>query len=175
METTQSTLFSNYDLKLLGITPSNLVSFEMGTDDISLICTYGKISLNIENPVDDFLIGLIIKKTALVQPSTTYDMEVLCKFDEIPSYQRKGFILVSYGKSSDKYNVSFNVPFSSEKALFNLSLSIFKESNDKEKCPVKKDFYWNGTDNGIAHLFHELKCIDGWKVKSVKNKELLEK
>ena len=171
----QSTLFEDYDLSTLGIVPSSLISFEMGTDDISLTCTYGKISLVIEKPVDDFLIGLIIKKISQVQPSTTHDLDVFCKFDEIHSYQKKGFILVSYGKSQDKYHVSFNVPFSSEKALFNLSLAIFKESSILEHCPFKKDFYWNGTDNEIARLFFELKCIDGWKVKSVRNKESLEK
>lgn len=171
MGSSQSTLFTNYDLKALGISPTCLVSFEMGTEDVTLACTYGKISFIIENPVHDFLVGLILKKIALVHPSTTHDLDVLCKFEEIPSFQKKGFILVSYGRNCGKYHVSFNVPFSSEKALFNLALVIFKESQPVGVCPVKKDFYWNGTDNGIARLYYELKDIEGWKVKSVKNKD----
>ncbi|WP_338099454.1 hypothetical protein [Methanolapillus africanus] len=157
------------DAKIPGINPQNLVSFEMGNENITLVCTYGKISMALNRQVTDYSIGKILKSISVIDNSTSHEMEILCDFDDIPMYQTMGYTLVTYGRHNGKYRVTFNIPFSSEKALYNLTVSFFKEL-DKQKT-LKKDFYWNGKDNDILKLFFELKDMENWNVKTVKNKE----
>ncbi|WP_338097084.1 hypothetical protein [Methanolapillus ohkumae] len=157
------------DTKIPGIIPQNLVSFEMGNENITLVCTYGKISLVLNKNVTDYYIGRILKGISDVDNSTSHEMEILCDFDEIPGYQTMGYTLVTYGRYNGKYRVTFNIPFSSEKALYNLTVSFFKEL-EKQKS-LKKDFYWNGKDSDIVRLFFKLKDIENWDVKLIKNKE----
>ncbi|MDV0445899.1 hypothetical protein MmiAt1_15000 [Methanimicrococcus sp. At1] len=157
-------------VKLSGIDPQALVSFEMGNDDIDLICTYGKITLLCRSEIPDYTIGLILKTISAVDNSTSHETEILCDFDDIQNYQRMGYTLVSYGRCSDQYRVAFNIPFSSEKAVYNLTIALFDELS-KEKT-LKKDFYWSGKDHNIIQLFNELKDINGWKVKTIKNKDI---
>ncbi|MDL2261081.1 hypothetical protein LJC08_02435 [Methanimicrococcus sp. OttesenSCG-928-J09] len=156
-------------IKLSGIDPQTLISFEMGNEDIDLICTYGKITLHCRNIVPDYTIGLILKSISAIDNSTTHETEILCDFDDIQNYQRMGYTLVSYGRHNGRYRVTFNVPFSSEKAVYNLTLAFFEELQ-KEK-QLKKDFYWTGKDHDIIQLFNELKGVSNWEVKAIKNKE----
>ncbi|WNY24897.1 hypothetical protein [Methanolapillus millepedarum] len=155
--------------KIPGLGPQNLISFEMGNENITLICTYGKISMSLNRQVTDYAIGKILKSISVVDNSTSHEMEILCDFDDIPLYQTMGYTLVAYGRHNGKYRVTFNIPFSSEKALYHLTVSFFKEL-EKQKT-LKKDFYWNGKDNDILKLFYELKDMGNWDVKAVKNKE----
>lgn len=156
-------------IKLSGIDPQTLVSFEMGNDNIDLICTYGKITLNCRSIVPDYTIGLILKSISSIDNSTTHETEILCDFDDIQNYQRRGYTLVSYGRYNGRYRVTYIVPFSSEKAVYSLTLAFFEELQ-KEK-QLKKDFYWSGKDHDIIQLFNELKNISGWKIKTIKNKD----
>lgn len=153
---------------LAGISPMNLLSIEMGNEDVTLVCTYGKLSLLIEHSIADYLVGRILKAVSEIYSATTHDMDVVCDFEEIQKYQTMGYTLVSYGRSCGKYRVTFTIPFSSEKALFNLTVSICREARS---ASVRKDFYWNGTDKSISRLFEELKDLDGWRIKSIRNKE----
>ena len=155
--------------KLVGIDQQTLISFEMGNDDITLICTYGKITFLCNQNTSDYTIGLILKSISAIDNSTSHEMEIVCGFDDIQSYQRMGYTLVTYGKHENQYRVTYNIPFSSEKAVYNLTLFLYEELQ-KEKS-LKKDFYWNGRDYDINQLYKELKNINGWKTKSIKNKE----
>jgi hypothetical protein len=155
--------------KLVGIDQQTLISFEMGNDDITLICTYGKITFLCNQNTSDYTIGLILKSISAIDNSTSHEMEIVCGFDDIQSYQRMGYTLVTYGKHVNQYRVTYNIPFSSEKAVYNLTLFLYEELQ-KEKS-LKKDFYWNGRDYDINQLYKELKNINGWKTKSIKNKE----
>lgn len=156
-------------VKLSGIDPQTLVSFEMGNNDIDLICTYGKITLFCRRPISDFILGLILKNISAADNSTTHETEILCDFDEIQNYQRRGYTLVSYGRCAGQYRVTFNVPFSSEKAVYSLTVAFFEEL--QKSGTLKKDFYWSGKDHNIVQLFNRLKKIDGWEVKEIKNKD----
>lgn len=160
-------------MKLTDIDPQSLVSFEMGNENIRLICTYGKITMQCRREISDFTIGLILKSISTIDNSTTHETEILCDFDEIQKYQRRGYTLVSYGRYHGQYRVTYNVPFSSEKAIYYLTLAFFEELN-KEKT-LKKDFYWNGKDNDIVQLFNQLKTIEKWDIKEIKNKETIVK
>ncbi len=156
-------------IKLSGIDPQTLISFEMGNSGIDLICTYGKITLQCRHEISDYTLGLILKTISSVDNSTTHETEILCDFDDIQSYQRMGYTLVSYSRHNGKYRVTFNVPFSSAKAVYSLTVAFFEELQ-KEKT-LKKDFYWSGKDHNIIQLFNELKKIDGWEIKEIKNKD----
>ena len=156
-------------VKLSGIEPQTLVSFEMGNTEATLICTYGKITFSCIQPITAYTIGLILKSISAVDNSTSHETEIVCDFDEIQNYQRMGYTLVTYGRYTGKYRVTFNIPFSSDKALYNLTMAFFDELKNGEE--IKKDFYWSGKDYDIIQLFNELKDVDGWEIKSIKSKD----
>jgi len=156
-------------VKLSGIDPQMLISFEMGNRDATLICTYGKITFSCNQNISDYTIGLILKNISAVDNSTSHERDILCDFDDIQKYQRMGYTLVTYGRHNSKYRVTFNIPFSSDKALYNLTIAFANEL--KLEKSIKKDFYWNGKDHDIVRLFNELKQLNDWEIKSVKNKE----
>jgi hypothetical protein len=160
---------SENKIKLSGIDPQMLISFEMGNRDATLICTYGKITFICQQNISDYTIGLILKNISAVDNSTSHEMDIVCDFDDIQKYQRMGYTLVTYGRYDNKYRVTFNIPFSSDKALYNLTIAFSNEL--KLEKGIRKDFYWNGKDHDIIRLLNELKSIDGWETKSVKNKE----
>jgi len=156
-------------VKLSGLEPQTLISFEMGNNAVTLICTYGKITFSCNRPIDDYTIGMILKSISAIDNSTSHEMEIICDFDEIQKYQKMGYVLVTYGRHGNKYRSTFNIPFSSDKALYNLTMAFFDELKNRNK--IKKDFYWNGKDNDIIQLFSILKDLEDWKIKSVRNKE----
>ena len=160
---------SENKIKLSGIDPQMLISFEMGNQDATLICTYGKITFICHRNISDYIIGLILKNISAVDNSTSHEMEILCDFDDIQKYQRMGYTLVTYGRHNNKYRVTFNIPFSSDKALYNLTIAFSKELKNETK--IRKDFYWNGKDHDIVRLCNELERLTDWEIKSVKNKE----
>jgi len=156
-------------VKLSGLEPQTLISFEMGNGSVTLICTYGKITFSCNQAIDNYTIGLILKSISDVDNLTFHEMEIVCNFDEIQVYQKMGYTLVTYGRHGSKYRVTFNIPFSSDKALYSLTMAFFEEL--KNGNGIKKDFYWNGKDHDIFQLFNELKDLEGWEIKSVKNKD----
>jgi len=156
-------------VKLSGLEPQTLISFEMGNKAATLTCTYGKITFSCNKHIDDYTIGLILKNISAVDNSTSHDMEIICDFDEIQRFQKMGYTLVTYGRFGSKYRVMFNIPFSSNKALYNLTMAFFEELKDGNE--LKKDFYWNGKDHDIVQLFNELRELEDWEIKSIKSKE----
>lgn len=151
------------------ITPDlSLSSFEMGRDDVDVVCTYGKISIWFGRQVPDIVIGQILLGISNIDNSAVHELEMICDFDEIMEYESHGYVLVSYAKSKDGYRTSFNVPFSSKKALFHLAGSITEELKDKDTI---LDCYWTGDDSDIMRLYEGLSNIDGWRLKSINYKD----
>lgn len=144
-------------------------SYEMGRNDVKVTCTYGKIAVWFGRGVPDYIIAQVLIGISNVDPSTVHEFEIICAFEDITEYESKGYTLVSYGKTSNGYRVSYSIPFSSKKALFNLSKHILKELGEGD---VRKDFYWNGSDLDIQRLYQELhNSIDKWELKAINYKD----
>ncbi|WP_094227479.1 hypothetical protein [Methanolobus psychrotolerans] len=146
----------------------SLSSFEMGRDDVNVVCTYGKISVWFGRQVPDIVIGQILLGISNIDNSAVHELEIICDFEEITEYESHGYVLVSYAKSKDGYRTTFNVPFFSKKALFYLAGSITEELKDKDTI---LDCYWTGDDSDIMRLYEELSCITGWKLKGINYKD----
>jgi hypothetical protein len=157
-----------HDMEAIISPPQSLGSFEMGRNDINVICTYGKIAVWFGRKVPDFIIAQVLIGISKVDQSTVHEFEIICNFDEITEYESKGYTLVSYGKTAGGYRVNFSIPFSNKKALFHLSKFILEELQKRE---TRKDFYWNGSDCDIQRLYHEFKNnIDNWELKAINYK-----
>lgn len=147
----------------------SLSSFEMGRDDVNVVCTYGKISVWFGRQVPDIVVGKTLIGISNVDPSTVHEYDLICDFEQITQYESQGYILVSYARTGGgRYRSTFNIPFSSKKALFHLAESITKELKDKN---VNIDLYWTGDDADIMRLHGELSSIDGWKLKNINYKD----
>jgi len=156
------------DLEVKIYPPQSLGSFEMGRSDVSVVCTYGKIAVWFGRKVPDYIIAQILLGISKVDPSTVHEFEVICDFEDITEYESKGYTLVSYGKTTGGYRVNYSIPFSSKKALFNLSRFTVEEL---EKGDVRKDFYWNGNDSDIQKLYQEFQSnVEGWELKAINYK-----
>lgn len=148
--------------------PQSLGSFEMGRNDVNVVCTYGKIAVWFGRKVPDYIIAQVLIGISKVDSSTVHEFEIICDFDEITEYESKGYILVSYGKTVGGYRVNYSIPFSNKKALFHLSRFVLEELHKGE---VRKDFYWNGSDCDIQRLYKEFKNnIDSWELKAINYK-----
>ncbi|WP_292374467.1 hypothetical protein [Methanosarcina sp. UBA411] len=156
------------DVEAIIYPPQSLGSFEMGRNDVTVICTYGKIAVWFGRKVPDYIIAQILIGISKVDQSTVHEFEIICKFDEITEYESKGYTLVSYGKTASGYRVNYSIPFSNKKALFHLSKFILEEL---QKGETRKDFYWNGSDCDIQRLYHEFKNnIENWELKAINYK-----
>jgi hypothetical protein len=146
----------------------SLSSFEMGRDDVNVVCTYGKISIWFGRQAPDVVIGQILLGISKIDHSAVHELELICDFDEIMEFESHGYVLVSYAKSKKGYRTTFNIPFSSKKALYKLAASITEELKDKDTI---LDCYWTGDDSDIMRLYEELSYIEGWKLKSINYKD----
>ncbi|AEH61756.1 conserved hypothetical protein [Methanosalsum zhilinae DSM 4017] len=146
----------------------SLSSLEMGRDDVNVVCTYGKISIWFGRQVPDIVIGKLLIGISNVDPSAVHEYEIICDFEKITEYESCGFVLVSYAKVENGYRATFNIPFSSKKALFYLAESISEKLKTKN---VIVDLYWNGDDSDIVRLYDVLKNIDDWKIKQINYKD----
>ncbi|MBW6470555.1 MAG: hypothetical protein K0A90_04955 [Methanosarcinaceae archaeon] len=147
--------------------PQSISSFEMGRDDVNVLCTRGKVTVWFGRQVPDYVIGQILIGISSADASSVYEFDIICPFEEISDYESHGYVLVSYAKTDNGYRTTLNVPFSSKIALFHLSEVISKELKNKN---VKIDIYWTGNDADIVLLYDELSNIDGWKLKQIKYK-----
>ncbi|WP_406655900.1 hypothetical protein V7O62_08635 [Methanolobus sp. ZRKC2] len=145
-----------------------LSSFEMGRDDVNVVCTYGKISIWFGRQVPDVVIGQIFLGIAKIDQAAVHELEMVCAFDEITDFESNGYVLVSYARSEDGYRTTFNVPFSSKKALFTLANSVTRELKNENAV---LDCYWTGDGSDIMRLHEELSNIKGWKIKNINYKE----
>ena len=146
----------------------SLSSFEMGMDDVNVICTYGKISIWFRRHVPDIVIGQILLSISNIDNSAVHELEITCDFDDITEYEGHGYILVSYARSKDGYRTTFHVPFFNKKALFYLAGSITEELKDKNAI---LDCYWTGDDSDIMRLYEDLSNVEGWKLKGINYKD----
>jgi hypothetical protein len=148
--------------------PQSLGSFEMGRNDVNVICTYGKIAVWFGRKVPDNIIAQILVGISKIDQSAVHEFEIVCSFDDITEYESKGYTLVSYGKTAGGYRVNYSIPFSNIKAIFHLSKFILGEL---QKGDARKDFYWNGNDCDIQRLYYEFKSnIEDWKLKAINYK-----
>lgn len=146
----------------------SLSSFEMGRDDVNVLCTYGKISIWLGRQVPDLIVGLILIGISKIDNSATHEIEMVCDLDEITEYESKGYVLVSYARIKQGYRTTFNVPFSSKNALYALATDISKGLKNEDTIV---DCYWTGDDQDIMLLYEEFKGIKGWKVKGINYKD----
>jgi hypothetical protein len=148
--------------------PQSLSSFEMGRNDVNIVCTYGKIAVWFGRKVPDYIIAQVLIGISKIDQSAVYEFETICNFDDITEYESKGYILVSYGKTAGGYRVNYSIPFSNKKALFHMSKFVLEEL---KKGDVRQDFYWNGSDCDIQRLYQELKNnIENWELKCINYK-----
>jgi hypothetical protein len=146
----------------------SLSSFEMGRDDVHIVCTYGKISVWLGRQTPDVVVGEILLGISKIDQSAIHELEVICDFEEITNYESNGYILVAYARADKAYRATFNVPFFSRKALFMLAGSISKELKDNDMI---LDCYWTGNDSDIIRLYAELSRIKDWGLKNVNYKD----
>lgn len=147
--------------------PQSLSSFEMGRDDVNVLCTHGKVTIWFGRQVPDVVIGQVLIAISSVDASSVHEYDIVCPFEEITDYESQGYVLVSYAKTDNGYRTTFNIPFSSKTALFHLAGSISKELKNKN---INIDIYWTGDDADIVLLYDKLRNIDGWNLKQAKYK-----
>ncbi len=146
----------------------SLSSFEMGRDDIHVVCTYGKISIWFGRQIPDVVVGEVLLAISKIDKTAVHELEVVCDFEEITDYESNGYVLVAYAKADKGYRATFHIPFSSKKALFRLAGSICDELKEND---MLMDCYWNGNDSDIIRLYDELTNIKGWVLKKVNYKD----
>ncbi|WP_440952979.1 hypothetical protein [Methanococcoides sp. FTZ1] len=146
----------------------SLSSCEMGSENVDVICTYGKISVCFGRQTPDLVVGQTLIAISKVDKSAVYEIELICDFDSITDYESNGYVLVSYARADHGYRAMFNVPFHSNKALFHLAENIIQELRTDD---VVLDIYWNGDDSDISKLSDEFKKIEGWDIKEIIYKE----
>ncbi|UZE92579.1 MAG: hypothetical protein IB616_01845 [Methanosarcinales archaeon] len=139
-------------------------SIAMGTDDITMTCTQGKVTIWFGKKTPENQVTWILTAISNVDSSMTHEMEVICDFSDIEKYEGKEYILVSYAKARGGYRAIFNIPFSKREALEHLAEAIFEQL---QHDPIRKDFFWDGCAAKIMLLFDELSSIDGWRIKKV--------
>ncbi|WP_135610457.1 hypothetical protein [Methanococcoides sp. AM1] len=155
---------NSYDRSRTNVPVHSLSSYEMGSDDVNVVCTYGKISVWFGRQTPDVVVGQTLIAISKVDKSAVYETELICDFDSITNYESNGYVLVSYAKANNGYRAMFNVPFHSNKALFHLAENIIKELKTDD---ASLDIYWNGDDSDITKLSDEFKKIEGWNIKEI--------
>ncbi len=145
-----------------------LSHYEMGTDDVNIICTYGKINIWFGRKTPESVIGKVILEISNIDKSALHEIEMVCNFEKITEYESHGYVLISYAKTSQGYRVIFNVPFHNKSALLHMARDTLQKLTNDD---ISLDIYWNGNDSNIIQLADELKTIPDWKVKNVVYKE----
>ena len=111
--------------------PQSLSSFEMGRNDVNIVCTYGKIAVWFGRKVPDYIIAQILIGISKIDQSAIHEFETICNFDDITEYESKGYILVSYGKTAGGYRVNYSIPFSI-KRLSSICLNLYLKNSKGE-------------------------------------------
>ncbi|MCC7576877.1 MAG: hypothetical protein KK926_08615 [Methanomethylovorans sp.] len=146
----------------------SLCTMEMGRDDVNIVCSYGKISVWFGRTTPGTVIWKVLTCISNVDKLAVHEKEVICSFDDITVYESYGYVLISYARFEGGYRATFNVPFSSNKALIYQADSIFKELKEKN---VLIDIYWAGDYTNIMRLYQELRNIEEWKLKNITYKD----
>lgn len=152
------------DDKVLFKEGKEISGLEMGNDDLNVSCTYGKITLWFGRQVNESSIRHIIFGISNIDSSINHEQEVICDFNTITEYENRGYILTSYGKTKGGYRTIFCVPFSKKYALAHFVESIVNQLKEKD---VKKILHWDGSPATMMLMYHELKKLEGWRIKRI--------
>lgn len=145
-----------------------LSSFEMGRDDVNVVCTYGKISIWFGRQTPEVVIGKVLIGISSVDRSAVHEVDIVCPFEKITEYESHGYTLVSYAKCSEGYRATFHISFNNNNALFHLAEHILQKLKTRD---MNIDVYWTGDDSDIIKLSEQLQKIDSWDVKEIHYKE----
>ncbi len=145
---------------------------EMGSDDINVSCTQGKINLWFGRQVGEPLIRQVIFGISYVDSSVSHELEVICNYDTIPTYESLGYILISYSKTMGGYRAVFKLSFSKKFALDHFVRSIIEQLKEKG---VRLTLHWDGSPGMIIHVYNELRNLDDIKIKRIEYKSAEEK
>lgn len=145
---------------------------EMGSDDINVSCTQGKINLWFGRQVSEPLIRHVIFGISYVDSSVSHELEIICNYDTIPTYESLGYTLISYSKTRGGYRAAFKLPFSKKFALDHFVRSIIEQLKEKG---VKLTLHWDGSPGMIIHVYNELRNLDDIKIKRIEYKSAEEK
>lgn len=149
-----------------------LYMLKMGTEEITLTCSIGKIILWIGRKATKDLVEKVIFSISKIDSCIELDFEVFCEFGAIQEYESRGFVLVSYAKANDGYKAIFNIPFLNKE-----SLTCFVDflMEDLKKSNITQTLLWNGNDAKIRLLLDELCEVEGWIIEEMYLKEDLKK
>ncbi len=140
---------------------------EMGSDDITVSCTQGKITLWFGRRVNESIVRHVVFGISNIDPSVHYEQEVICNFNNIAEYENMGYVLTSYAKTKGGYRAIFYIQFSRKFALAHFVKSIVDQLREKD---VKKTLHWDGGPDRIILIYRELKKLDGWGIKRIEYK-----
>jgi hypothetical protein len=145
---------------------------EMGSEDINISCSQGKINLWFGRQVSETAVRQVIFGISNVDPSVSHELEVICNFETISAYESAGYTLISYSKTKGGYRTAFKLSFSKKFALDHFVRSIKDQLKEKG---VKFTLHWAGSPGMIIHLYNELKRLDDLKIKRIEYKAVEEK
>lgn len=137
---------------------------EMGSENVNISCTQGKIVLWFGRQVSESLIWHVVFGISNINSSINHEIEIICDFNEISEYENKGYVLISYAKTKNGYRTIYNIPFSKKQALAHLVDSIV---NQLKESDVKKNLHWNGSPATMILMYYELCKLDGWGIKRI--------
>lgn len=145
---------------------------EMGSDDINVSCTQGKINLWLGRQASEPLIRQLIFGISNVDSSVSHELEIICNFDTISLNESLGYKLISYSKTKGGYRAVFKLPFSKKFALDHFVRTIIDQLKEKG---VRLTLHWDGSPGMIIHLYNELKKLDDMKIKQIEYKVVEDK
>lgn len=140
---------------------------EMGRDDVNVSCTQGKISLWFGRLVTESLIRHIIFGISNVDSSVSHELEVICNFNAISTYESMGYVLISYSKTKGGYRAAFKLSFSKRFALDHFVGLLLCQLKEKD---VKLTLHWDGSPGMIIQVYNELKNFDNIQIKRIEYK-----
>lgn len=149
-----------------------IILVEMGSDDINVSCTQGKINLWFGRLVSEPLIRQVFFGISYVDSSVSHELEIICNYDTIPTYESLGYTLISYSKTKGGYRAVFKLSFSKKFALDHFVRSMIEQLKEKG---VKLTLHWDGSPGMIVHVYNELRKLDEVKIKRIEYKAAEEK
>ena len=145
-------------------TGKEISGLEMGTDDLNVSCTHGRITLWFGKQVNESSIWHIIFGLSNVDSSINHEQEIICDYNDIPEYENKGYVLTSYAKAKNGYRAIYYLPFSKKHALAHFVEGIV---NQLKETDVAKILHWDGSPATMILMYNELRKLDGLKIKRI--------
>jgi len=146
----------------------DILSIEMGCDDVHLHCTTGKIRLWFGRLTSHDVVAAVLQCFAKIDSTFNHEKEIICDYDRIPVYENHDYTLMSYGKTDGGYRALFNIQFSKQYALNHFIESIVRELRNGD---LDKTIHWNGSIDRIILIGNELESLDSWNISKVEYKD----